>query len=49
VQARFLRRSGGTVPTADLLAATGGADRPLDLPAWVHEWAAATRISSATT
>ena len=46
VQARFLRRSGGTVPTAELLDAAGGADRDLALPEWVHDWAAATRISS---
>ncbi|OIH99048.1 MULTISPECIES: acyl-CoA thioesterase [Curtobacterium] len=46
VQARFLRRSGGTVPTADLLEAAGGADRDLTVPDWVHDWASATRISS---
>lgn len=48
VQARFLRRSGGTVPTADLLEAAGGADRDLTVPDWVHDWASATRISSST-
>jgi acyl-CoA thioesterase FadM len=46
VQARFLRRSGGTVSTDELLAAAGGAGRDLELPPWVHEWAGATRISS---
>ncbi len=48
VQARFLRRAGGTVSTDELLAAAGGTDRDLTLPAWVHEWAGATRISSGT-
>ncbi|WFR67438.1 thioesterase family protein [Curtobacterium flaccumfaciens] len=47
VQGRFLRKTGGTVPTAELLEAAGGADRDLALPEWVHDWAGATRISSA--
>lgn len=46
VQGRFLRKTGGTVPTADLLTAAGGTDRDLTLPDWVHDWAGATRISS---
>lgn len=47
VQARFLRRSGGTVPTADVLAAAGGAPQGREeLPAWVADWAAAVRIPS---
>lgn len=46
VQGRFLRKSGGTVPPEELLAAAGAPERDLTLPAWVHEWAGATRISS---
>jgi len=46
VQARFLRRTGGTVSPAELVEAGGGTDRDLTLPAWVHEWADAVRISS---
>lgn len=47
VQARFLKRSGGTVATADLIAAAGGAPEGHDeLPGWVADWAAATRIAS---
>ena len=46
VQGRFLRKSGGTVPPSELLEAAGSADHDLTLPGWVHEWAAATRISS---
>lgn len=47
VQARFLRRSGGTVPMTDLLDAVGGAPADRELPEWVHGWAGAVRISSA--
>lgn len=47
VQARFLRRAGGTVPPSELLAAAGEPGHDLTLPDWVHEWAGATRISSA--
>ena len=46
VQARFLRRSGGTVPMTDLLDAVGGAPADRELPEWVHGWAGAVRISS---
>lgn len=46
VQARFLRTSGGTVPSAELLDALGGAPADRELPAWVHDWAGAVRISS---
>jgi acyl-CoA thioesterase FadM len=45
VQARFLRRTGGTVPNDELFAAAGGAPDHLELPAWVHEWATAVRIT----
>ncbi|OEI67531.1 acyl-CoA thioesterase [Curtobacterium sp. ER1/6] len=46
VQARFLRRTGGAVTPDELVAATGGTTRDLTLPAWVHAWADAVRISS---
>lgn len=46
VQARFLRKAGGTVTPSELLEAAGSADHELTLPGWVHEWAGATRISS---
>ncbi|ROP63433.1 thioesterase family protein [Curtobacterium sp. ZW137] len=48
VQARFLRVTGGTVSTEELLDVFGAAPADLALPAWVHDWAAAVRISSAT-
>lgn len=47
VQARFLQRTGGTVSPAELLEAAGEPERDLTLPDWVHDWAGATRISSA--
>ncbi|UFU14061.1 thioesterase family protein [Curtobacterium sp. C1] len=47
VQARFLRRTGGTVTPEELVAAAGGAPRDLTLPGWVNAWADAVRISSA--
>lgn len=47
VQARFLRREGGHVSPGELVDLAGGAPRDLSLPAWVHEWADAVRISSA--
>lgn len=47
VQARFLRRTGGTVTPEELVDAAGGAPRDLTLPDWVHAWADAVRISSA--
>lgn len=47
VQARFLHRTGGTVSPAELLEAAGAPERDLTLPEWVHDWAGATRISSA--
>ncbi len=49
VQARFLRRTGGTVSPDELMDAAGGAPRDLTLPDWVHAWADAVRISSADT
>jgi YbgC/YbaW family acyl-CoA thioester hydrolase len=47
VQARFLRRTGGSVPPDEVLAATGGSPRDLTLPSWVTAWAEAVRISGA--
>lgn len=44
VQARFLRRSGGTVAPTELIELAGGAPE-LELPHWVDGWAEATRIS----
>lgn len=46
VQARFLRKSGGTVEPPELLEAAGGAPEGMELPRWVADWAAAVRISS---
>lgn len=47
VQARFLRRTGGSVPQDDVAAAAGGYPAHLELPAWVHDWAEAVRIPGA--
>ena len=47
VQARFLRRTGGTVQPDELLAAVGGSPRDLTLPGWVTAWADAVRVSGA--
>jgi len=44
VQARFLRRSGGSVPQAELEESVGGYPEDLELPAWVREWARSVRI-----
>jgi YbgC/YbaW family acyl-CoA thioester hydrolase len=49
VQARFLRREGGSVAPTEVIEATGGAPRDLTLPDWVHAWADAVRISSGDT
>jgi acyl-CoA thioesterase FadM len=46
VQARFLKRSGGTVPQSELIAAVGGVPADRQLPEWITAWADATRISS---
>jgi acyl-CoA thioesterase FadM len=44
VQCRFLRRSGGTVPAAEVVAAIGVDDSvDLTLPQWVADWAAGVR------
>lgn len=44
VQARFLRKGGGTVDPAELVELAGGAP-DLELPHWIAGWAEATRIS----
>lgn len=45
VRARFLKRSGGTVPMPELLAATGLRDGDVEeLPSWVSEWAEASAL-----
>jgi acyl-CoA thioesterase FadM len=38
VRARFLRRSGGTVPTSELLALAGVAHGSPALPEWIVQW-----------
>lgn len=40
VRARFLRRSGGSVSTDELLALTGEPPRDLTPPSWITEWTA---------
>jgi acyl-CoA thioesterase FadM len=44
VQARFLKKTGGTVTQQELLDAAEPAPDGLELPAWVHEWAGHVRI-----
>ncbi|SIT35549.1 Thioesterase superfamily protein (fragment) [Paraburkholderia piptadeniae] len=41
VRARFLKRSGGTVPTNDLLQLAGVTQASPVLPEWVVQWNAA--------
>jgi len=41
VRARFLKRSGGTVPTDELLALAGVTQASPALPDWVVQWSAA--------
>ncbi|GAB3283319.1 thioesterase family protein [Kineosporia babensis] len=45
VQARFLKRSGGSVTQAELEESVGGYPADLELPVWVKEWADSVRIS----
>lgn len=47
MRARFLRRTGGTVPMAELIAAAGNPPTPTDVPAYALEWNAAQRAASA--
>ncbi|MEP9326882.1 thioesterase family protein [Paraburkholderia phymatum] len=41
VRARFLKRSGGTVPTDELLALAGVTHASPAMPDWVVQWSAA--------
>lgn len=47
VQCRFLRKTGGSVPPADVLAVAGVDPAHLDLPGWVAEWAVGVRQAAA--
>ncbi len=48
VRARFLKRSGGTLGTAEVLEAIGVAALPTDrLPDWVSAWSAASALPPA--
>lgn len=49
VQARFLKKGGGQVTTAEILEAAGAPPEPLEVPQWVTDWAASVRISSSAT
>jgi YbgC/YbaW family acyl-CoA thioester hydrolase len=44
VRTRFLKRSGGSVEHAELEKLTGGFPDDLEVPEWLLEWTAATRI-----
>lgn len=46
VRARFLRKSGGVVNTAELFEALGRPDDMPPLPAWVTDWASAAALPS---
>lgn len=43
VRARFLKRSGGTVPMEELIEVVEGEELP-ELPAWVAQWTAQTAL-----
>lgn len=43
VQTRFLRKSGGSVDSAELVALFGGLPEDRVLPTWVADWAAGVR------
>ena len=45
VQARFLKRSGGSVSQSELEELVGGYPADLELPSWVKEWADSVRIA----
>ena len=40
IRARFLKKSGGTVPVADVLAAVDATGQSLEVPDWVRRWGA---------
>ena len=46
VRARMMRRSGGTLPHDELLAALGRPEGIPDVEPWVHDWAAASALPS---
>lgn len=46
VRGRFLRKTGGTVPIAELLGLLGPEIRPFDPPEWVTRWAADVALPS---
>ncbi len=43
IDARFLKRGGGSVPTAEVLALADHHEPSPELPAWVEAWTAGTR------
>ncbi len=47
VRARMLRRGGGTVSHDELFAAVGRPDDLAEIPAWMHDWAAASALPPA--
>ena len=47
MRGRFLKRSGGTVPMPELIAAAGNPPTPTDIPAYALEWNAAQRAAAA--
>ncbi|PZU38914.1 MAG: 4-hydroxybenzoyl-CoA thioesterase [Microbacterium sp.] len=46
IRARMLKRSGGTLSHDELFAAVGRPEGLPEVPAWVHEWAAASTLPS---
>ena len=44
--ARMMKRSGGTLPHAELFGAIGRPEGIPDVEAWVHDWAAASALPS---
>ena len=38
VRARFLKRTGGSVSSAELIEAVGGVPADREVPAWVQDW-----------
>lgn len=46
VQCRFLRRSGGSVDTTELVELLGGLPADRELPQWVRDWAVGVRQSA---
>ena len=43
VRARFLRRSGGSVPAEELAAIIPDPQKPQPLPAWITQWTQDTK------